>query len=158
MRCTSTGSHEKVSKRSSLPLFLLFFDFLTAIFLYAWAQNTEKSIEQTPSLKFCIVHCTSIHIFIYVQSWRVCCALLTFRCPLQVFLGFNSITTLDGAALLRVSGGLFELHIQVLAQGNEHMMVKALFSTNVSSLTTTAVVPDCPSSHSSNTSESLTKG
>ena len=31
----------------------------------------------------------------------------------QVFLGFNLLTSLDGAALLRVSGGLTELHIQV---------------------------------------------
>lgn len=32
----------------------------------------------------------------------------------QVFLGFNLLASLDGAALLRVSGGLTELHVQVL--------------------------------------------
>lgn len=34
-------------------------------------------------------------------------------CRGQVFVGFNSISTLDGAILLRVSGGLTEFHIQV---------------------------------------------
>ena len=42
----------------------------------------------------------------------------TTSCPrarviLQVFLGFNLLTSVDGQALLRVSGGLTELHIQV---------------------------------------------
>lgn len=31
----------------------------------------------------------------------------------QVFIGFNLLTSLDGAALLRVSAGLTELHVQV---------------------------------------------
>ncbi|CAM9741874.1 unnamed protein product, partial [Hapterophycus canaliculatus] len=30
----------------------------------------------------------------------------------QLFLGFNSLTSLDGAALLNVSAGLTELHVQ----------------------------------------------
>jgi len=34
----------------------------------------------------------------------------------QVFLGFNQLTSLDGAALLNVSAGLTELHVQVLQQ------------------------------------------
>lgn len=35
------------------------------------------------------------------------------RVWIQVLLGFNRIANLDGAALLRVSPGLTELHVQV---------------------------------------------